>query len=497
MHHARPVCRLALALATLLFVPAVRSPAESAPPTLPPELRGTIDALVAALSAGDADGWERLAQERFTAEVLARRTAAQRRQLVARLHEDFGAIQVAAVRPTAPWAADVELHGSAGPVAGTLHIELEPAPPHRVRELGITVEQGGGDKRQPPPAALPPLPPLQPPPPLQPLQPREAPRGPDDPNHLASQVDPYLTRLGDAGVLSGVVLVAHHGQKVYARAFGLADRERRIPNSVDTRFNIASIGKQFTHVAIGQLLAQGKLALDDTVGKHLPGYPNAAAARQVTIRQLLEHRGGIPDIFAVVRPGDPPPRANHEWFLRVAPQPLEFEPGPRPRYCNGCYVVLGEIVAALSGTSYEDYLARHVFAPAGMTGAAFLTGTDAEEKKALGYTRGPGGLEVASLGAGGRGSGAGGVFATAADLLAYDNALREYRLLDRQRTSWVLGGGAVAGDRAAGALGVAGGAPGTNAGLESDGTWTVVVLTNRDPGTGEELAVALASALRR
>jgi CubicO group peptidase (beta-lactamase class C family) len=160
-------------------------------------------------------------------------------------------------------------------------------------------------------------------------------------------------------------------------------------------------------------------------------------------------------------------------------------------------VVLGEVVAALSGTTYEEYVARRVFAPAGMS-AAFLTGADPEERKARGYTRTPAGLKVASLGPGGRGSGAGGVFATAADLLAFHSALREGRLLDRERTEWMLGGGAgPGGGRARGELRVAGGGPGANAVLSSDGTWTVVVLTNHDPRAGEDLGSVLAGALQR
>ncbi len=485
MRRSRPLLLATLALMPLLFAPPAGAHAEG--PALdspPPELRDAIDALAAALSAGDPDAWERLARERFTPDLLAHRTAEQRRQLVARFHQELGAATVTAVRSTAPWAADADFRGSAPGETGTLHVALEAAAPHRIRELQIQVGLGGDDG----PGSrflLPPLPEL---------------RGVADPQRLAGLLDPYLAELAGHDVLSGVVLVAHAGTPLYQRAFGLADRERRTPNTVDTRFNIASIGKQFTSVAVGQLLEQGRLALDDPIAKHLPAYPNAAAARQVTIRQLLDHRAGIPDIFDVVKPGDPPPASNHDWFLRVAPRPLEFAPGSQRRYCNGCYVVLGEIVAALGGMPYEDYVAAHVFAPAGMTGAAFLETSGREERKALGYTRTPRGLEPVLLGAGGRGSAAGGVFATAADLLAYDNALRGFRLLSRQRTGWLLGGkegGEAADERAAAGLEVGGGAPGTNSLLASDGTWTVVVLTNRDPRLGAELGTALAKALRR
>lgn len=483
MRRSRTLLLVTLALTLPLFASLLLARAESPalPSAPPPELRGAIDALAAALAAGDADAWEQLAQARFTAELLARRSPDQRRQLITRFHQDFGAVEVTAVRSTAPWAADAELHGAAAGETATLHVEIEAAAPHRIRDLGIRVERAG-EGGAAPRILLPPLPAL---------------RGAEDPHRLASLLDPYLNELAAHDALSGTVLVALAGRPLYTRAFGLADRERRAANTVDTRFNIASIGKQFTKAAIGQLLEQGRLALDYPIGKALPGYPNAAAARQVTIRQLVEHRAGIPDIFDVVKAGDPAPASNHDWFLRVAPRPLEFAPGSQHRYCNGCYVVLGEIVAALTGMSYEDYVASHVFAPAGMSGAAFLSTTDREENKAQGYSWTPRGLAPATVGAGGHGCAAGGVFATAADLLAYDNAVRGYRLLDRQWTAWLLGDGEAAGDRGVARLAAAGGAPGTNSLLESDGTWTVVVLTNHDPRAGAELGTALAKALQR
>ena len=98
---------------------------------------------------------------------------------------------------------------------------------------------------------------------------------------------------------------------------------------------------------------------------------------------------------------------------------------------------------------------------------------------------------------GAAGSAAGGGYATAADLLAFDSALRTGTLLDAQRTGWMLNGGPAGSGRAAGGLGVAGGAPGINAALESDGTWTIVVLANLDPPAATSVAQAIRKALSR
>ena len=102
----------------------------------------------------------------------------------------------------------------------------------------------------------------------------------------------------DADVFSGVVLVAKDDRIIVHEAFGNADASRRIPNTLATRFHIASITKTFTGVAIAQLVEAGRLRFDDTLARVLPGYPDADVARRVTIRQLLTHTSGIPDIFA-------------------------------------------------------------------------------------------------------------------------------------------------------------------------------------------------------
>lgn len=96
---------------------------------------------------------------------------------------------------------------------------------------------------------------------------------------------------------AGAVLIAHNGKPVFAQAYGLADREHKVPNTIKTRFQIGSMNKMFTAVAIVQLAQQGKLGLDDPAGKYLTDYPNKDVATKVTIRHLLTHKGGTGDIF--------------------------------------------------------------------------------------------------------------------------------------------------------------------------------------------------------
>jgi CubicO group peptidase (beta-lactamase class C family) len=96
---------------------------------------------------------------------------------------------------------------------------------------------------------------------------------------------------------SGSVLVARHGKPVFIDVRGMQDREKKIPNRLDTKFNLGSMNKMFTAVAVAQLAQQGKLKFSDAVGRHIPDYPNAEVAKKVAIQHLLTHTGGTGDIF--------------------------------------------------------------------------------------------------------------------------------------------------------------------------------------------------------
>jgi CubicO group peptidase (beta-lactamase class C family) len=102
-----------------------------------------------------------------------------------------------------------------------------------------------------------------------------------------------IRRLGSAGEFSGVVLLRKGGKTVLHEAYGLASIGYQAPNRTDTRFNLASVGKMFTAVSIGQLVEQGKLRWTDTLAKVLPDYPNRAQASRITIHQLLTHTSGM------------------------------------------------------------------------------------------------------------------------------------------------------------------------------------------------------------
>jgi CubicO group peptidase (beta-lactamase class C family) len=310
---------------------------------------------------------------------------------------------------------------------------------------------------------------------------------------------------GDAAGFSGVVLIGRDDAIDAELAFGVADQFTGRRNTAATRFNLGSINKTFTAIGIAQLVAQGRLRLDDTLITHVPDYPNADAASRISIRQLLTHRSGVAQ-FMRADFGDISVAAM---TTIVGEEPLAFEPGTRQIYSNGGYVVLGRVIEVVSGKSYSDYVNDHVYRPAGMVASGFFHDGDPPDRVAFPVAPAAAGRGTAtatrSPSAGPRtGNPAGGGYSTAADLFRFARALRSGRLLDSTMTRYVLDGtfaenpkwGFALREQNAGPrrfLGNGGGAPGVNAEFrfEPAGASTVVVLSNSSPPSATNLLNAI------
>jgi D-alanyl-D-alanine carboxypeptidase len=299
---------------------------------------------------------------------------------------------------------------------------------------------------------------------------------------LVRRLTTSLDSLTKAGQFSGVVVLAKNGVPVFQRSYGMADRERQVANNLETAFNLGSINKIFTQIAILQLRAAGKLDLDSTLATYWPDYPNKAVASRITIRQLLRHTSGIGgNIF------DPPAggkrndiRSLNDYLPLFVNQPLAFEPGTKNAYSNAGYVVLGLLVQRLSGEDYYNYVREHIFEPAAMTHTGSFAVDSLPANTAIGYTRGDedapmtAPLRRNSRDLPGRGSSAGGGYSTAQDLVKFVQALREHRI-----PSGLPPG-----------LGIAGGSGGMNAVVEGDlpGGYDLIVLANLDPPAAERVS---------
>lgn len=296
---------------------------------------------------------------------------------------------------------------------------------------------------------------------------------------------------------SGVVMLAKDGQPVVTKAWGYADPAKTTPNRADTKFNLGSINKFFTKVAIAQLAAAGKLSLSDTIRKHLPDYPSPAADK-ITIEQLIEHRSGLGDIFGEkFMASHAKLRTLADYEPLFANEPLLFEPGTSQKYSNAGYVVLGLIIEKVSGQSYYDYVRDHITKPLGMNDTASYAVDDNVPNRAIGLTkRGPDGplperrANTNTLPA--RGSSAGGGYSTAADLLRFANALNAGKLLPERWTNWVFTNDLEGKGRN---LGIAGGSPGVNALVEIEPPYTLIVLSNFDPPSAEQIGQAVRPLL--
>ena len=242
------------------------------------------------------------------------------------------------------------------------------------------------------------------------------------------------------GKFSGALLVARGNTILLREAYGLADRNKNIPNTTDTRFRTASTSKMFTAVAILRLVQDGKLKLDDPVGRIVPALAGKPVAH-VTIQQLLTHTSGTGDIYGPRLDEHQDKLLVHDDFVNLfGGDALLFDPGTKYEYSNLGYIFLGAAIEHASGRSYYDYIQDSVFTPAGMTHSDIPPKDVAMDGRASGYYRPPGTREwlPASKFLDYRGDGAGGAWSTVDDLARFLGALRANRLLNEKYTRLML-----------------------------------------------------------
>ncbi|HWS72689.1 MAG TPA: serine hydrolase domain-containing protein, partial [Thermoanaerobaculia bacterium] len=187
---------------------------------------------------------------------------------------------------------------------------------------------------------------------------------------------------GAPGVAIGVL---RGGHVVYAKGFGVADLENNVPLRAGSVFPIASVTKTFTAAAVLQLVADGKVALDDDIGKYLPDLP--LRGKGVTVRRLLDHTAGVHNLTTNraywAQAANPIEPAELAKFFRD--EPLDFEPGSRYAYSNSGYILLGLLIEKASGMSYPDYLRTHFFTPLGLTHTSYCGGPSLVAARVRGY----------------------------------------------------------------------------------------------------------------
>lgn len=253
------------------------------------------------------------------------------------------------------------------------------------------------------------------------------------PEAVRAQMESYMQAAVAHDQFTGAVLVARDGVPIFDTAYGMASRELRVPNTPQTVFHLASITKQFTAMAIMQLRDRGKLKVEDPICAYLADCP--PAWRPVTIRNLLTHTSGIPNVSSL-------PAWDEELSLKQYRRtafvdlfrdlPLQFAPGEKYAYSNSGYFLLGLIVERASGVSFDRYLSGQIFAPLGMTRSGYDDNREIIPGAATGYySRGTSFITATYVDPSTR-LGDTGIVSTTGDLLRWDQALYGEKLVSRR-----------------------------------------------------------------
>lgn len=228
------------------------------------------------------------------------------------------------------------------------------------------------------------------------------------------------------------VLVSRKGQVIYQKGFGMADMELKVPMRAEMVFRIGSISKQFTAVAILQLMEKGKLSLQDDIKKFIPDYPTHGYT--ITVEHLLTHTSGIKSYtsmssFDSIMNMHMKPLEMIAYFKN---QPMDFAPGTQWNYNNSGYFILGYIIEKVSGLTYEEYVKENLFKPASMTNSAYGNDTRIIANRAKGYQQGKEGYENARPLSMTLPYAAGSLVSTVEDLWKWNQAVHAYKLVSKE-----------------------------------------------------------------
>lgn len=474
-----PICpRITSAMVALFMVSAAALPSPASGQRLQ-----YAERMLELIGEGDVEAYARFRSEAFADTDTPEQ---EWRSVFGQLHEAFGRLEILDVSAS-PRQARLVTRPSRMPEAIVIfEFRFEPQAPHRILEVGVAVEEAGPEARaEALGISVPTI------------------RADMTPDALEAALETYLSELAGREILSGTVMLAQGGARVFRRAYGQASRSYAVANTVDTAFRIGSITKVLMRVAAADLMREGRLRADATVAELLPDFPGRDADR-IEVRHLLDHSSGLAELRFedFLRSPNRVIRRPRDYFALFADDPLQFEPGSEQRYSNAGYIVLGAIFEAVTGEPYERALARRVFEPAGMIRSGFWALDRVHPALATGYWKcqGPDGpwcsndhfIEI-------EGTPSGGSYSTADDLFVFQRALAAGDLLPAEWTHWVYTGewpgeGTVP-DPARWQPMWAGGAEGVSAVLAARGEFTVVVLSNHDEPAGELIGLAILQAL--
>ncbi len=234
---------------------------------------------------------------------------------------------------------------------------------------------------------------------------------------------------------NGSAIVLQNDSVLYSGSKGFANEEWEVENTADTRFKIGSCTKQFTAAIILLLAEEGKINLDSTIATYWPEYPKPAG-NQITIDQLLSHKSGIPEYFAMTQVQNRMAQENNpEDFIQCFwNEPLDFEPGSSFKYSNSGYYVLGYLIECVTGKNYAEVLQKKILDPLKMNQTGVDNAFQIFPNKAYGYIHTDGALKVAPFINSSCAYSAGAIYSTVGDLAKWTNSFLNETLLSHQST---------------------------------------------------------------
>ncbi|HEY8560881.1 MAG TPA: serine hydrolase domain-containing protein [Pyrinomonadaceae bacterium] len=361
---------------------------------------------VTAMNSNDRAAWRKFITENYAKSVLERAPIEARLGNYARIYDETRGMTVQGVRVTKPNEVTLSAKSVLTGMEANIILTVEEQAPFNIVSIGFRPAPPATDKKM-------------------------------SDKEIVAELENHLKKIAAADVFSGTVLIARGQNVLYEKAFGEANKDFKVPNNLETKFNLGSMNKMFTAVAIAQLVEAGKLSFDDSLGKFLPDFPDKEAAEKIKIKHLLSHTSGLGNYFnRAFFDGSRARFRTIDDFLALAKdEKMQFEPGSRWQYSNTGMLVLGKIIEKASGRDYFDYIRENIYKKAGMTDSDSFDLDNVNPNLAVGYEK-----DFTEQGTVFRnniflhvikGGPAGGGYSTVRDLLKFANALRDGRLVGK------------------------------------------------------------------
>lgn len=366
-------------------------------------------AFIEAVSSNNPAAWRKFISENFSKESIERVPAQRRFENIARVYDLTRGLTALDVRRTKPNEVLLTVRTNLTGELLDLIAQVEESAPYKINRFGVGL--AAPEIREKFPAAK--------------LTEKQ----------IVGELDALLKKLEKADFFSGTVLLAKGDKILFEKAFGEANKDFAVKNNLNTKYNLGSMNKMFTAVAIAQLVEAGKLSFDDPLGKFMPDFPDKEAAQKIKIKHLLTHTSGLGSYFnkTFFDSSRGRFRTIDDFLALVKDEKMQFEPGTKWQYSNTGFLVLGKIIEILSGQNYFDYIRENIYRKAGMTDSDSYDLDRVNPNLAVGYEK-----EFTDNGVVFnnnlfqnvvRGGPAGGGYSTVGDLLRFSNSLRSGKLV--------------------------------------------------------------------